>query len=429
MTEKTGIEERTTRKVARRLLPFLFLLYVVAYLDRVNFGYAALQMNGDLGISAELFGFLSGIFFIGYILFEVPGNIILRRVGARAWITRIMVSWGIVVILTAAASGVSELAVLRFVLGIAEAGFFPGLVLYLTGWFRQRDLAQAVSLLMTALAVSNIAGAPLSTWILDNVTWAGLAGWRWLFILEGVPAIVLGIATWLYLTDRPGDARWLDDDEKAWLAEELRHEEESRVRAGAGSRIREALASRETWRLGLVYCMLVIALYGTGFWMPQIIRSLNAGLTNFSIGIIMTIPFLAALAAMIFWGRHSDCCGERRWHTAAPSLVSGIALAGAGIVSDPLIVFALLVVATIGIFCSFGPFWTLPAAIFAGTGAAAGIAAVNSIGNLGGFIGPSLVGYLAAATGTIQTGLLAIGICLVAGGLMVLVVRRATCDV
>lgn len=426
VTEKTGIGQRTTRKVAGRLLPFLFILYVIAYLDRVNFGYAALQMNGALGITAEVFGLLSGIFFIGYVIFEIPSNIILKRVGARAWIARIMVSWGIVVILTAAASGVFELALLRFVLGVAEAGFFPGLILYLTGWFRQRDLAQAVALFMTALAVSNIAGAPISTWILDNAAWAGIAGWRWLFIIEGIPAIVLGIAAWLYLTERPEDAGWLHDDEKAWLAEELRREEEARVRSGAGTRIRDALASHETWRLGLVYCMLVIGLYGTGFWMPQIIRSLSPGLTNFSVGMIMTIPFIAALAAMIFWGRHSDSRGERRWHTAAPSLASGIALAGAGIVSNPLVVFALLIVATVGIFCSFGPFWTLPAAIFSGAGAAAGIAAVNSIGNFGGFIGPSLVGYIAAATGTVQSGLLAIGCCLFAGGLMVLVVRSGT---
>jgi len=423
VTERTGIGERTTKKVAGRLLPFLFILYVAAYLDRVNFGYAALQMNGDLGISAEIFGFLSGIFFIGYVIFEVPSNIALKRVGARAWIARIMVSWGIVVILTAAVSGAFELAILRFLLGIAEAGFFPGLILYLTGWFRQRDLAQAVALFMTALAVSNIAGAPISTWILDNVAWAGIAGWRWLFIIEGIPAIVLGAATWLYLTDRPENARWLDEDERAWLVGELGRDEEARVRGGAGTQIRQALTDRGTWRLGLVYCMLVIGLYGTGFWMPQIIRSLNPGLTNFSIGLIMTIPFIAALIAMIFWGRHSDCCGERRWHTAIPPLASGIALACAGIVSDPLVIFGLLIVATIGIFCSFGPFWTLPAAIFSGTAAAAGIAAINSIGNLGGFIGPSLVGYFASLTGTVQSGLVAIGFCLILGGLLVPAIR------
>jgi ACS family tartrate transporter-like MFS transporter len=399
-------------------------LYVVAYLDRVNFGYAALQMNGDLGITAEIFGFLSGIFFIGYFIFEVPSNLVLKRVGARVWIARIMVSWGIVVILTAAASGAFELAILRFVLGIAEAGFFPGLILYLTGWFRQRDLAQAVALFMTALAVSNIVGAPVSTWILDNVAWAGIAGWRWLFVIEGIPAIALGAATLLYLTDRPEDARWLNEDEKAWLVGELGREEEVRIRGGAGTQIREALTGRETWRLGLVYCMLVIGLYGTGFWMPQIIQSLNPGLTNFSVGMIMTIPFLAALVAMILWSRHSDCCGERRWHTAVPALASGIALAGAALASDPFVIFGLLIIATIGIFCSFGPFWTLPAAIFCGTGAAAGIAAVNSIGNLGGFIGPSMVGYFATITGSVRSGLFAIGCCLVAGGLLALAVRR-----
>jgi MFS transporter, ACS family, tartrate transporter len=424
---KTGdadIGRNTIRKVSVHLLPFLFCLYVIAYLDRVNFGYAALQMNSDLMLSAEMFGFLSGIFFIGYVLFEIPSNIILQRTGARIWITRIMVTWGIVVIITAFASSAGELAVLRFILGIAEAGFFPGLILYLTGWFRQKELAQAIAFFMAALAVSNIIGAPVSTWILDNIAWFGLTGWRWLFIIEGLPAVLLGIATWFCLTDRPEDAHWLDENEKQWLSAELVREREAQVRSGAGTQIRNVIADRNIWHLALVYCLLVIGLYGTGFWIPQIIRALNPAFTNSEIGILMMIPFIIALISMIAWGRHSDKTGERRWHTALPPFVGGCALIGAGIISQPLVVFALLVVATVGIYCSFGPFWTLPAMVFAGTAAAVGIALINSVGNFGGFIGPMLMGYITMSTGSLQGALVAVGCCLVACGILAALVRE-----
>jgi ACS family tartrate transporter-like MFS transporter len=329
-----------------------------------------------------------------------------------------MVTWGIVVIVTAAASSAFELAVLRFVLGVAEAGFFPGLILYLTAWFRERELAQAVALFMAALAISNIIGAPLSTWILDNIAWFGIAGWRWLFILEGIPAVLLGAATWLYLTDRPEEARWLDEDERAWLAAELAREEDVRIRMGAGTKIRAVIADGKIWHLALIYCTLVIGLYGTGFWMPQIIRALNPGLTNFEIGLLMTIPFIAALISMILWGRHSDTIGERRWHTALPPLAGGIALIGAGLIFQPVIAFLFLIIATVGIFCSFGPFWARPAAVLTGAAAAVGIALINSVGNLGGFVGPMLMGYLTAVTGTLQGGLIVVGGCLVLSGVL-----------
>ncbi|MCK9580405.1 MAG: MFS transporter [Methanoregula sp.] len=417
-SDDAAIGRNTVRKVTFRLLPFLFLLYVIAYLDRVNFGYAALEMNSALGISAEMFGFLSGIFFIGYLLFEIPSNIILEHVGARIWIARIMITWGVVVIVTAAASSALELAALRFILGVAEAGFFPGLILYLTIWFRQQELAQAVALFMAALAISNIVGAPVSTWILDNVSWFGIAGWRWLFIIEGIPAVFLGIVTWVYLTDRPADAYWLSDEERAWLARELAKDEKLRQMNGAGSQIRQVIADRNVWHLALVYCTLVIALYGTGFWMPQIIKALNPAMSNFGIGILMMIPFIAALICMITWGRHSDRTGERRWHTALPPLAGGVALIGAGLIFQPVIAFILLIIATVGIYCSYGPFWTQPTAILTGTAAAVGIALINSVGNLGGFIGPTIMGYLAESTGSLTGGLIAVGACLVFSGIL-----------
>ncbi|MDD1691293.1 MAG: MFS transporter [Methanoregula sp.] len=415
------IGERTVRKVGRRLLPFLFLLYVVAFLDRVNFGYAALEMNSALGLSAEVFGFLSGIFFIGYLLFEVPSNMILQQIGARIWISRIIISWGIVVIVTAAATDAFQLAAFRFILGVAEAGFFPGIILYITCWFRKKDLASAVALFMAALAVSNIIGAPVSTWILDNVHWFGIAGWRWLFILEGLPALVLGVVTWFWLTDRPEDATWLEPEERDWLAGTIARENEEA--AGTHQDFWSVMKDRRIWHLACIYCTVVIGLYGLGFWMPQIIRSMSPSFTNFEIGLVMVIPYLVALCAMVAWGAHSDRTGERVWHAAIPPIIGGIALAGAGLVPVPLLAFVLIIVATAGIYCEFGPFWTLPSVFLAEAAAAVGIAVINSIGNLGGFIGPSMVGYLTKVTGTTDAGLVAAGACLVLCGLLTLAVR------
>lgn len=421
MQDERNLEERTVRKVTRRLLPFLFILYVIAFLDRVNFGYAALGMNSALGLSAEVFGFLSGIFFIGYLLFEVPSNMILQKIGARIWISRIIISWGIVVIITAAASDALQLAALRFILGVAEAGFFPGIILYITCWFRRKDLASAVALFMTALAVSNIVGAPVSTWILDNVSWFGIAGWRWLFILEGLPAIVLGIVTWFYLTDRPKDAAWLEPEEREWLSAVIARDnaEAADSQAGFWSVIRDP----RVWHLASIYCTVVIGLYGLGFWMPQIIHAMNPAFTNFEIGLVMVIPYIIALCAMVAWGRHSDRTGERIGHAALPPIVGGIALAAAGLFPIPLLAFILICIATVGIYCEFGPFWTLPAVFLAEVSAAVGIAVINSVGNLGGFIGPSLVGSLTKATGSTDAGLVAIGACLILCGLLTFAVR------
>ncbi|HVP97641.1 MFS transporter [Methanoregula sp.] len=414
--ENEEIGPRTLKKVSARLLPFLILLYVIAYLDRVNFGFAALQMNSALGLSSEVFGFLSGIFFIGYLLFELPSNLILQKTGARTWIARILISWGIVVIITAFATGALQLAVLRFVLGVMEAGFFPGILLYLTYWFREGERAKAVALLMTALAISTIVGAPVSTWILDSIHWFGMEGWRWLFVLEGLPAVILGLVTYWYLTDRPEDARWLEQEERDWLAGEIRKENSERQKQGGHRDLTSVVTDRRVWHLALVYCMLVIALYGLGFWMPQIIRSMNGGLSNTSIGLIMTVPYACAGVAMILWSRHSDRTGERRWHTALPPLIGGLALAGSGVVASPGWAFLLLVIATVGIFCAFGPFWTLPSIFLAEITAAAGIAVINSVGNAGGFVGPTLMGYLTQVTGSTHAGLVVIGACLALGG-------------
>jgi ACS family tartrate transporter-like MFS transporter len=346
---------------------------------------------------------------------------ILQKIGARVWISRIIISWGIVVIVTAAASDALQLAALRFVLGVAEAGFFPGIILYITCWFRRKDLASAIALFMTALAVSNIVGAPVSTWILDNVQWFGIAGWRWLFILEGLPALVLGVATYFYLTDKPRDAAWLDPEERKWLSGII--ERENREAAGTARGFWAVVRDIRVWHLACIYCTVVIGLYGLGFWMPQIIRSMNPAFSNFEIGLVMIVPYAVALGAMVAWGRHSDRTGERVWHAALPPIVGGIALVAAGLLSVPVLAFALIIVATAGIYSEFGPFWTLPSVFLAEAAAAVGIAVINSIGNLGGFIGPSLVGYLAKATGSTDMGLVAIGACLVLCGLLTLAIR------
>jgi len=412
----------TVRKVSLHLLPFLFILYIVAYLDRVNFGYAALQMNSTLGISAELFGFLSGIFFIGYLIFEVPSNIILRKIGARIWIARILISWGIIVIITGFAQDALQLAVLRFLLGIAEAGFFPGIIYYITRWFRAKDLARAVALFMTALALANIAGAPVSTWILDNVAWMGLEGWRWLFVIEGLPAVILGIVTFFILTDCPENARWLREEEKAWLVSEISREERKQQRETPES-LAMMLKNPRIWHLSVIYCMLTIGLYGIAFWMPQIIKEMQAGFTNFEVGLVTVIPYTAAAVAMVLWSRHSDRTFERRFHTAVPPMVGGIGMIGAALAPDPITAILMLALATAGIFCTFGPFWTLPPLFLGGAAAAVGIAVINSIGNLGGFIGPSAVGLLTQVTGDTRIGLVVLGLALLVGGFAVLALK------
>ena len=392
-------------KVSWRLLPFLFILYIAAFLDRVNIGYAALDMNRELGIGPEQFGFLSGIFFIGYFLFEVPSNLLLHRFGARRWIARILVSWGAVVVCTAFVWGAHHVMWLRFLLGVAEAGFFPGIILYITCWFPARAQARAVALFMTALTVSNIIGAPLSTWIMDNITWHELAGWRWLFVLEGVPSIILGVVAWFYLTDRPHDAAWLSPAERHALEAELEHERAGKIGGHSGG-LRQALGDRRVWFLSFIYFGESVAMYGIVFWLPQIIRQLDAALSNGQIGVVAMVPYGVAAIAMVLWSRHSDKCGERRIHAAISAGVGALGFIACQFCVHPVAGLAALTVASAGVFSFYGPFWTLPARFLSGQAAAVGIAVVNSIGNLGGMAGPFGIGWAAQQSGDIKIGLL-----------------------
>lgn len=414
---ESPLERQAFAKARRRLIPFLFLLYVVAYLDRVNVGFAALQMNAALGLTPAVFGFGAGIFFLGYTLFEIPSNLLMQRFGARAWIARIMISWGVVSAAMMLVQGPTSFYLLRLLLGIGEAGFFPGIILYLTYWFPAVERARAVASFMTATAIAGVFGGPISgaLLLLDGV--GGLGGWQWLFLLEGLPAIVLGVVVLAVLPDGPADARWLSPEERTAIAARLAEEH---ALAGATHDLRSALTSGRVWLLGAVYFCVVCGLYGISFWLPQILRGL-AGWSDLRIGLMSALPYVVAAATMVVAAAHSDRTGERRWHVAL-SLVAGavgFVLASADAAATA---FAGLTLAAIGVWGAFGPFWALPTRFLRGTAAAAGIALVNSVGNVGGFAGPYVVGFVKDATGSFEAGLLTLAVTLVVGAALVLLV-------
>jgi len=390
-------------KAARRLIPFLILCYAVNFLDRVNVGFAALAMNDDLGFTPEVFGFGAGIFFVGYILFEVPSNLALHRFGARIWIARIMISWGVVATAMAFVAGQRSFYLLRFALGVAEAGFFPGIILYLTYWFPREERARIVSLFMTAVPLATVVGGPVSGALLGLHGLGGIAGWRWLFLIEGVPAVLLGIWALVFLTDRPSDASWLTASERRALERRLEAEAEE-TRAHGLTGVGEALANPRVVTLGLLYFCIVVGLYGIGFWMPQVLKTY--GLSNLAIGFLTALPYLVAAFGMVAAGRHSDATGERILHVGVPLLLAAAAFAWSSVAGPLAFVMVALTLATLGIYAAIGTFWALPSAIVTGTGAAAALALINSIGNCGGFAAPVVIGWLKGATGNFTAPLL-----------------------
>lgn len=405
------------RKVAWRLVPFLGVLYFFAFLDRVNVGFAALTMNADLGLSAQVFGLGAGIFFVGYVLFEVPSNVMLERFGARLWIARIMISWGVLSAAMAFVQGPTSFYAVRFLLGIAEAGFFPGIIFYLTCWFPSRHRARIIGLFMIASPLSSIIGAPISTSLL-GIEAVGLKGWQWMFLLEAIPTIVLGVIVFTVLPDRPADAKWLSAEEKRWLQGELAREHAD-TSHGHASSLREALTMPRVWRYGLVYFCILVGLYGFGFWLPQIIASLGQ-MTNVQVGLFTMIPYTLACIALVLWGRHSDATQERAWHVALPSILGAAALTVSGWASAPLIGFAALCLAAVGIYSGLPAFWALASRGLQGAAAAGAIALINSLGNFGGFLGPAAIGMAKTHTGSYAASLLLIAAFLAVGAVLVI---------
>jgi MFS family permease len=419
-----SLERRTVNKVRNRIVPFIFFLYIIAYIDRANIGYAALDMNESLGLTSQVFGLLSGIFFIGYFFFEVPSNILMERFGPRKWIARILITWGIVSAITAFANSATHLYIIRFLLGVAEAGFYPGIILYLTYWVRGKERAGTIALFMTAVPLSYILGGPLSTWIMDNINWMGMDGWRWMFLLEALPAVIMGFVTYFYLTDKPSDAKWLSDDEKKWLINQLETERKMKLAEKEKQHdYKKVLKDKKVWFLSLIHFVYLTGNLGVGYWMPQIVQGFSDTLTNTQIGLISTIPYIAATLVMNLWSRHSDRTGERVFHSSIPLFIGGFGLLLAGFSASPVIAMILITVALAGMYSFKGPFWSLSQLFMTQATIGVGIAVINSVGNLGGFLGPYAVGLIKDSTGSAQSGLFFLSASLILGGIMAVSMR------
>jgi D-galactonate transporter len=417
----TDAEDRTYAKVTWRLIPFLFLCYVFAYLDRVNVGFAKLQMLADLKFSETVYGLGAGIFFIGYFIFEVPSNIALHRFGARKWIARIMLSWGVLSGMMIFVKTPAAFYALRFFLGVAEAGFFPGIILYLTYWYPSSRRAKITALFMTGIPIAGVIGGPLSGWILNNFGGVGgMAGWRWLFLLEALPSIIGGFVVLMYLDDKISSAKWLSADEKTLLEKGLANESEHiEVHSASG-----AFTNRRVWMLCLCYFGIIMGLYGIGFWLPTLIKA--SGVSDaLNVGLLTMIPYGAAAVAMVLLGRSSDRSKERRWHVALPAIVGAVGLVASTVVPHNVaLAVASLTVATIGILGALCQFWAIPPAFLGGVAAAAGIALINSVGNLAGFVSPYLVGWIKDMTHSTDVGLYCVAGSLIVAAAVVLTMPK-----
>ena len=413
--------QHVMRRVGWRLVPFLGLAYVVAYLDRINVSFAALQMNQDLHLGAVAYGTGAGIFFLGYVLFEIPSNLVLLRVGPRQWIACIMVSWGLISSATALVVGERSFYVARFLLGVAEAGFFPGIVLYLTYWFPLRNRARVISLFATATALAGLIGSPLSGFILSMDGLGGCRGWQWLFVLEALPAIGLGLGVLILLPDGPSNARWLQPEEREWLMRTLRDEANNRA-VHCRHTLREALGSLKVWLLGVVYLCMVIGMYGIALWLPQILRAMS-GDDDLTIGLMNALPFLAATVGMAVVGWHSDRRGERRWHIVCSLSVAAIGCSLAAVANNVSMILLAFSISAIGVWAVIGPFWALTTSFLSGAAAAGGIALINSMGNIGGFLGPYLMGWFKQLTTGYGSGLVATAFVLLLGALLAATIK------
>lgn len=422
----SNLEQQTVRKVTLRLIPFLFICFFIAILDRVNIGFAALKMNADLGFSDTVFGFGAGIFFLGYFLLEVPGSAMMTKVGASKWIARIMVSWGLLAILMAFIKTPWQFYTVRFLLGVAEASFYPCMVYYLSGFFQMKHHAKAIAGFMLAIPGANALGSPLSTYLL-GIEGMGFAGWQWMFIIEAIPAIILGVIAFFYLDDKIGDAKWLNDSEKQWLTNTLAKENAAKE-AVKHYTFMQALKDKKVLLLSTGYFFWMMGYYGINMFLPTVSKTIVAqtSLTLQNIGWILGGMYLCAMAAMMWVGSHSDKKQERRWHVAVCLLLSAIGLIIAANVADINIwlSFGLLTIALCGAFGAFSPFWSIPPSFLTGAAAGGAIAMINSIGNLGGFFGPYLVGFLKDFTGSFNAAIVFLGISMILGSIIILFSTR-----
>ena len=396
------IEKRTLRKITWRIVPFIMILYLIAYIDRVNIGFAAITMKEDLGFTSSILGFGAGIFFLGYFLFEVPSNIILHKVGARIWIARVMVTWGIIAGGMAFVESSTSFYVMRFLLGVAEAGFFPGIILYLSYWFPARNRAGVIALFMAAAPIATAIGSPISAALLEMHGIMGLAGWQWMFLIEAIPAVILGVVVFFYMTDRPEKAAWLKPDEREWLVKTMQAEDANKGGQQQHSILR-GVANPRVLALALIYFGTSAGLYTLGIWAPQIIKEL--GVRSMTVGLLNAIPPIISVVAMILWSRHSDKTNERTWHVALACLTAAVGLAIAASTGSMFGLIAALTIVNVGISCSKPPLWSMPTMFLSGAAAATGIATINSIGNLGGFTGPAMIGWVKDQTGSFAGGL------------------------
>lgn len=425
-----SVADRARRRITRRLMPYLLLLYIIAFVDRTNVGVAAIMMKDDLGFTDAVIGTGAGIFFIGYFVLEIPGTLIVERWSARKWIARIMISWGIV----AAAMGLigthwldfaspqNQFYWLRFILGLAEAGFFPGIIVYLAHWFRYEDRARAKSHFMIGLPIATVIGVPLSQLIMHNINWYGLAGWRWVFILEGIPSVILGLITLFYLTDWPHQAKWLPEDEKKWIVAELEQERLARSETGRTG-VFDGLFNGRTWLLAMIYLSIVTGYYGLTFFLPSITAKMK-GTSLTTQTIVTMLPYVLGFLAMLINGAHSDRTGERRWHTALPMLTGAAAMALSILSGDNLaLIVTFFCLLGIGVHAYLPVFWTHPTSFLTASSAAAAIGLINSLGNLGGYIGPKIVGELKTRTGSFTSGLWFMAACILVAGLLATMLR------
>lgn len=421
VANRPRVGDVTVRKIKFRILPLLVVLYIIAFIDRANLGFVAKEMNADLGITTAQFGLAAGLFSIGYFLFEVPSNILMRKVGARRWIARILVTWGIVAVACGFVQDFTQLAIARTLLGVAEAGFFPCVILYLSFWFPERERARVVALFMIALPLATVIAAPLSGLILDNIHWLGMESWRWVFILEGAPALILAVVVLFVLVDSPAKAKWLTAKEKTWLETTLQAEQAAKLERHGKVSFWRSLAGGRVLALSLIYYSKSVAIYVLAFFTPQIIAAASTQLSNTAVGYINAIPYGIAAIFMVYWARHSDKKRERRWHVGIPLIAAGVGLALMPFaVNNLLLSIVLLTVIIVAVYATYGPFWSLPSLFLTGQSAAVGLAAINSLANLGGFVGPFAFGALKDSTGNNNWGLAMVSItCLIAAAMVI----------